>query len=220
MSAASTWQRPPPPCKASQERDVLELPGLADKGDVSDWVAAGGDADQLARLVVDAQRDGKTSVPLTDEDDIRSAFIAAPDLAASESVETAWILADYIAAAATTQLTGQPKAGKSLLAMCLPTPLQWPRVHGPANEAGHCRLLKRTDRGHVQDQCARYRPARQRERDRPAALSCLEARLADDHYRGDCLLLRRRAVLLIIDTVGRWASLPVTARTTAVRRWP
>ena len=33
---------------------ILRLPGLPDKGDVSDWLAAGGTADDLAKLIEDA----------------------------------------------------------------------------------------------------------------------------------------------------------------------
>jgi hypothetical protein len=186
----------------------LELPGLADKGDVSDWVAAGGDADQLARLVVDAQRDGKTSVPLTDEDDIRSAFIAAPDLAASESVETAWILADYIAAAATTQLTGQPKAGKSLLAMCLAN----------AVASGHEFMGRQTKQGivvYLSEQTAATFKTSARATGLLAnanVIVLLRSRVWKHDWptiitEAIAYCCAVGAVLLIIDTVGRWASL-------------
>ena len=44
---------------------VLELPGLPDKGDVSDWLAAGGDLAQLAQLVdgMDPGADSSPNVP-------------------------------------------------------------------------------------------------------------------------------------------------------------
>ena len=42
---------------------VLELPGLPEKGDVSDWIAAGGTADHFWRLVETAARDVTNVVP-------------------------------------------------------------------------------------------------------------------------------------------------------------
>jgi hypothetical protein len=42
---------------------VLELPGLADAGDVSDWLDAGGTAEELQRLAAEAAEPGQDSTP-------------------------------------------------------------------------------------------------------------------------------------------------------------
>jgi RecA-family ATPase len=44
---------------------TLELPGLPDKGDVSDWIASGGTATALDALVADALADAKATAPWT-----------------------------------------------------------------------------------------------------------------------------------------------------------
>jgi hypothetical protein len=49
---------------------ILELPGLPTKGDVSDWLDAGGTSEELQRLTADAprfQREGGAEAPLIDD---------------------------------------------------------------------------------------------------------------------------------------------------------
>jgi len=46
---------------------VIELPGLSEGGDVSDWLDAGHDADELKRLVTDAPRWKPQAVPADDQ---------------------------------------------------------------------------------------------------------------------------------------------------------
>ncbi|MGO8683645.1 MAG: AAA family ATPase [Thermoleophilia bacterium] len=141
-------------------------------------------------------------------DALQLAFLAAPDLAATEDVEIDWIVADYLAAGATTQLTGQPKAGKSLFAMCLAN----------AVASGREFMGRQTKQGTVvylsEQTVATFKSSA-----RATGL------LANPHV---IVLPRSRvwqhdwatiiaaaiaycrevgAVLLIVDTVGRWASL-------------
>jgi hypothetical protein len=58
--------------------------------------------------------------PATSRDSaLRLAFVTAPELVSSEDEPVEWVVPDYIAKGATTQATGQPKVGKTLWAMCL-----------------------------------------------------------------------------------------------------
>ncbi len=45
------------------EVHVIELPGLPEKGDISDWLAAGGTADELLRLVAEARQKPVPAMP-------------------------------------------------------------------------------------------------------------------------------------------------------------
>jgi hypothetical protein len=65
---------------------VLELPGLPEKGDVSDWLAAGGTLDQLEELAVAAPEWQPTAAP----EEIRSAYWTLDDIKALEPPE--WIV--------------------------------------------------------------------------------------------------------------------------------
>lgn len=46
---------------------IVELPGLSEKGDVSDWIAAGGTAEELLALVESAQPSAPVIAEITDE---------------------------------------------------------------------------------------------------------------------------------------------------------
>jgi len=139
---------------------------------------------------------------------VRSAFITAPELAESEDEPVAWTVHDYIAEGSTTQLTGQPKAGKTTLALCL----------ADAVASGRAFLDRATTQGVVV-----YLTEQTKSTFRASARGTGLLRNPGVH-----LLLRSRvwshdwptiiaevtayclevgAKLLIVDTLGRWASL-------------
>jgi hypothetical protein len=85
---------------------ILELPGPP-KGDVSDWLAAGGTADELERLAAATPTVGP-----------RAAFTltSAADLVARDFPEPKWAVPQIVAEGLTI-LAGKPKTGKSWLAL-------------------------------------------------------------------------------------------------------
>lgn len=80
--------------------------------DAADHLAAGRGLSELVPIVPEQNEPGN-------ENSLRAAFMTGPELARSESEAVSWLLPDYLAAGATTQLTGQPKAGKTTWALCL-----------------------------------------------------------------------------------------------------
>jgi hypothetical protein len=96
---------------ASQVR-VLELPDLPDRGDVSDWLAAGGAADELLRLAA--------SVPLWQPPKaaLSAGLVLTPlcDLLAEPEEAIPWLVDKMLPAGGFSLLGGKPKAGKSTLA--------------------------------------------------------------------------------------------------------
>lgn len=92
---------------------IVELPGLPEKGDVSDWLAKGGDKSQLFSLATDAWDApiSKLTLPLID-----------PAVWAEvETPKREWALDKWIPAQQATYLTGAGGAGKSLAAQQLCT---------------------------------------------------------------------------------------------------
>ncbi|MBI4491930.1 MAG: AAA family ATPase [Chloroflexi bacterium] len=87
---------------------VLELPGLPPKGDVSDWIAAGGTAETLAELVQAARRWS----PATEQPGNGLVTFTAADLLSMELPEPKWAVAGVIPEGLTV-LGGKPKLGKS-----------------------------------------------------------------------------------------------------------
>ena len=49
----------------AREIRIVRLPGLTSKGDVSDWLAAGGTADELARLMEAAPKEAAAEIPIS-----------------------------------------------------------------------------------------------------------------------------------------------------------
>ncbi|MBL8989423.1 MAG: AAA family ATPase [Gemmatimonadetes bacterium] len=113
---------------AADVRQIL-LPGLPLKGDVSDWLEAGGDKEELARLCKDApphQRGGR--LPLTGEGSPRSTAEGddrpAPPrrirsqvtrLADVKPRDVEWLVPGWIPRGKLTVVEGQPGLGKSTL---------------------------------------------------------------------------------------------------------
>jgi len=63
------------------EVHVIELPGLPEKGDISDWLAAGGTADELLRLVAEARQKPAPAMPeIIGDDDVEGRKPAQTDL--------------------------------------------------------------------------------------------------------------------------------------------
>jgi hypothetical protein len=87
---------------------VLELPGLPEKGDISDWLAAGGTREELLELAAEAPewepKDGK-SKPVV----VRLADV--------EAEEVCWLWEPYIPRGKLTILEGDPGIGKTFLAL-------------------------------------------------------------------------------------------------------
>lgn len=63
------------------EVHVIELPGMPEKGDISDWLAAGGTADELLRLVAEARQKPAPAMPeIIGDDDVEGRKPAQTDL--------------------------------------------------------------------------------------------------------------------------------------------
>jgi hypothetical protein len=171
--------------------------------DAADHLAAGRGLDDFAPA--DAALPVEHATPISP---VRAAFLTAPELAASDDESVAWIVPDYIAGGSTTQLTGQPKAGKTTLALCL--------ADAVAN--GRPFLGRPTTKGPVV-----YLTEQTKSSFKASARGTGVLQSPDVH-----LLLRSRvwssdwstiiaeataycldvgATLLIVDTLGRWASL-------------
>lgn len=93
---------------------IVRLPGLPRKGDVSDWLDAGGVSTQLLRIAEEPQeqKNGHKKGRLS--------LVSAKDLISKEFPPVKWIIPNLIPAG-TMLLAGKPKMGKSWLAlqMCL-----------------------------------------------------------------------------------------------------
>jgi ketosteroid isomerase-like protein len=98
---------------------VLAFPGLPEKGDVSDWLRAGGTAEQLVSLaaaapVWDPSADPASSSAPTENTGIQS--ISATDLYALE-IEPVTYIVEHFLTPGLTLLAGPPKSGKSFLSL-------------------------------------------------------------------------------------------------------
>lgn len=98
---------------------VVELPNLPNKGDVSDWLDAGGTVERLRAVVesVDA------TIPQDDEEAGKQQkldifFESAADLLAREFPEPKWAV-DGLLSEGATVFAGAPKVGKSFMALGL-----------------------------------------------------------------------------------------------------
>lgn len=95
---------------ASRQR-VLTLPGLPDKGDVSDWIAAGGTADQLFRLVETAAvGSGQQAAPALR---FNAVWFADIDRGLDDPE---WLVDDLLTCGDKSLVFGPSQSGKSFLA--------------------------------------------------------------------------------------------------------
>ncbi len=105
---------------------IVELPGLPVKGDVADWLAAGGTPRELFKL---AAATPKYEPPVTDGGDDEPAGNAAPALEPVNPASLAgvpvpprrWLVPDWLPLARVTALYGAGGEGKTILAQMLAT---------------------------------------------------------------------------------------------------
>lgn len=104
---------------------VLELPGLPVKGDVSDWLAAGGTAEALAGMVEGTEQDANTTPPAdlvrVDISDIMGAKLPPPG----------FVFDTIIPRRVVTLLGGHGGMGKSMLGLTLCAHAACGRPWGP-----------------------------------------------------------------------------------------
>ena len=140
---------------------------------------------------------------------IQSAIVTAPELAASEDELVEWVCRDYIASCSTTQLSGAPKlAGKTTLALCL----------SDAVARGEAFIGRPTKQGivvYLTEQTTNSFKVSARGTgvlSNPDVHVLLRSRVWAHDWatiirEATVYCLDVGAVLLVIDTLGRWASL-------------
>jgi putative DNA primase/helicase len=92
---------------------VVNLPDLAPAGDVSDWLRAGGTAQQLSEL---ASQTPEWQVSKSPEYDDKAFFGLLTEEEADNLPPPTWLLRDYIIAGETTLLYGRRGSGKTTIA--------------------------------------------------------------------------------------------------------
>jgi KaiC/GvpD/RAD55 family RecA-like ATPase len=102
---------------------ILNLPNLREKGDVYDWVAAGGTKAQLIDLANAAPNYSSdqivpTDIPFPADNPIPSRFNLTP-WAELPDVETPWLISNIIPAGGMAALYGKPGTFKSFIALHL-----------------------------------------------------------------------------------------------------
>jgi hypothetical protein len=109
---------------------VLDLPGLPARGDVSDWLDAGGDLDDLGRLAFAAPEwdpaaegpvciDEAPGADADDADSIEAADVPMTCLADVRPVPVEWLMPGRIPLGKITLIAGDPGLGKSYMTMDL-----------------------------------------------------------------------------------------------------
>lgn len=123
---------------------VLDLPGLPPKGDISDWLAAGGTREELLRLSEEAPKweppeREETPSPAAEEEADQS--IPCPRIVRLSDVEpeeVSWLWHPYIPLRKITILEGDPGIGKTWLALvvsaCVSTGDLLPGIDGKPGE--------------------------------------------------------------------------------------
>ena len=102
---------------------IVRLPGLAEHGDVSDWLDAGGRKEALLKMIertpwgTDSGRPLPTAPPADGHGGMR--FDRLGDLLAEQEEEKPYLVDGLLPASGISLLAGKPKAGKSTLARCL-----------------------------------------------------------------------------------------------------
>jgi hypothetical protein len=100
---------------------ILRLPGVPPKGDVSDWLAAGGTREGLAELVKAAPVLTASDVGEPPRKESGSGFklTKLADLLNEPEEQASWLLEGILPAAGLSLLAAKPKTGKSTWARCL-----------------------------------------------------------------------------------------------------
>jgi putative DNA primase/helicase len=102
---------------ASELRFVERMPGVGEKGDVSDWLAAGGTREQLLEIV---ERTEKWKPEREERPRAASLdFIRVGDLLAEPDEAVEWIVDGLLSAGGFSAMLAKPKVGKSTLARCI-----------------------------------------------------------------------------------------------------
>jgi 5S rRNA maturation endonuclease (ribonuclease M5) len=91
---------------------VIEFENLPPKGDVSDWLEAGGTREQLEALAA-------ATTEWASKDNIGMQFTRLGDLLNEPDEVVRWLVEDHLPAAGDSILVAKPKVGKSTLARCL-----------------------------------------------------------------------------------------------------
>jgi hypothetical protein len=102
------------------ELRFLELPGLKEKGDVSDWIAAGGTADELRRLISAAPQWNPSMAPEPEPDDPEpeqrpAQFTFTPFAQIKPDLTVRPIIKGLLDSTALSRFYGPPSQGKTLL---------------------------------------------------------------------------------------------------------
>jgi len=110
--------------RAGCEVRVVELPGLKEKEDVSDWLGAGHTAEELktvirAAPVLDAEALDKLEARWCENSSNGFRLTPLGDLLAEEDEKIPWLMDQHLPSAGLSILGGKPKAGKSVLSRCL-----------------------------------------------------------------------------------------------------
>jgi len=177
--------------------------GEASEGkDAFDHLSAGHGLDEFVSALAATPVAGAVVSP------VRAAFITAPELTESDDEPVAWIVPDYIAEGSTTQLTGQPKAGKTTLALCLADAVASgrPFLGRPTTKGPVVYLTEQTKSSFKAS--ARGTGVLQN----PDVHLLLRSRVWSSDWstiisEATAYCLEVGAKLLIVDTLGRWASL-------------
>ncbi len=178
---------------ASANGDAAELPGMLE-------TLAAEAAAEIRKRGADAPADASP---------VRLAFVTAPELAAVEDESFDWVLDDYIATSSTVQLSGAPKlAGKTTWSLCL----------AAAVASGRKFMGRATRKGvvvYLSEQTRRTFKVSARGTgvlDNPDVHVLLRSRVWAEDWDtiirdATAYCLEVGAVLLVVDTLGRWASL-------------
>jgi hypothetical protein len=106
---------------------VLELPGLPEKNDVSDWIAKGGTAEDLQRLASEAPE--YAQLPNQPEIPTRKKLFASAAERLNECLDIDWLIENIIEAGTTNSTFGPSGSGKSFVeldkALCIATGKDW-----------------------------------------------------------------------------------------------
>ncbi len=119
---------------------VVALPNLPEKGDVSDWLNAGRTADELIAAI-------KATLPWRPKEQPHVMLVEGAQFAATAPPEVEWVVEGVIQKGGNGIVTGEPKAGKSLLMtdllLALATGTPWLGFKVPRRVK--CALISRED---------------------------------------------------------------------------
>ena len=103
---------------------VLGLPGLSEKGDVSDWLTAGGTKEELFKLAAEAKtwetkEESNEPEPEPEQEETQKKEIHFVCMANVEPEEVCFLWEPYIPLRKITLMEGDPAAGKTWLALAI-----------------------------------------------------------------------------------------------------